>query len=127
MELRLRPLICSIVYISLVIITLQVLLSGPLKFCIGEVGTHFIESLENVNDLNTNIKWPDVSVCMSPKDKDKTKLNQFLQKGFTRSFSNESEYYELSEDTFFTKPHEMIYALGRALVRFVKFELVEFQ
>ena len=72
---------CFIVFVTLSFITVKVLIDGPLSDYIGKVGTYFVESYENIEDLGGPIKWPDISICPNPKDKDKAKFEQFLNKG----------------------------------------------
>jgi hypothetical protein len=58
------------------------------------------------------LEWPDLTICKNPRDKDQTKYAEFMQKGRTSNFTNESEYQTLLEEAFFTKPEEIVFALS---------------
>ena len=58
------------------------------------------------------MEWPDLTICKNPRDKDQVKYAEFIKKGMSKSFANESEYQNLLESVFFTKPEETVFALS---------------
>ena len=107
-----RALFRTFVYLTLFIITIYVLLNGPFTNYFRKQGTQFVKSVENINNLNFHIKWPDIVVCVNPKDKNKTNFDNFMFKGMSRNFTDETEYYNMLENTFFTNPNEIMYSFG---------------
>ena len=111
MQVTLKGIICILVYSVLSIITLVIIIRGPLKDLFGKVGTTFVDFYENIADLEY-IEWPEMDICVNPNVKNKEKFYDFQTKGFSKSFSNESEYQTFLEEIYYTKTDDIVFAIG---------------
>ena len=111
--MKLRPinLVCFSIFCTLLITSLALIYQGPLSSVISGKTT-VVQSYINVaKDLKNPVKWPTLMICKNPRDKSKAKFEQFVHKGLTQSFASEQEFNELREQTYFTNPKEIVYAL----------------
>ncbi len=95
---------------------------GPLSDVISGK-TSMVQSLVEIGDLKTPIKWPTLMICKNPRDKSKDLFDQFMQKGMNKSFANISEFTDLRDKVFFTKPGELVYAIGASAGKY--FETIQ--
>ena len=73
----------------------------------------FIQSTISLSEIKEPIKWPALTICNSPFDRNTEKFFEYLNKGlYGQSFSNESEYQRIYEEAFFTKPGDIVHAIG---------------
>ena len=104
-------IVCLMVYGTLTIITLTILFEGPITDVLKDENT-FVETRHKKSSLKTPLKWPALTICKSPRDKNKEKFLEFISKGRNKTFANESEYQTLLDEAFFTKPQEIIRTLS---------------
>ena len=57
------------------------------------------------------IEWPALVVCKMPRDKNKTKYQEFIGKGITESFKSKEEFDTLKNETFYADVKDIIYAV----------------
>ena len=107
MKITPSNIVWLMVFGALTIITLTILFEGPITDVLKGENT-FVETRHITKSLETPLKWPALTICKSPRDKNKKKFLEFISKGQNKAFSNESEYQTLLEEAFFTKPEEIL-------------------
>ena len=67
-------------------------------------------------EIGKTLKWPALTICKNPFDKDTEKYFEFLTKsnyfGGGQNFSSKSEFQNLLEDAFYTQSDDIVYAIG---------------
>ena len=107
MEVKLSPIVCFIVYTFLLLVSLVLISSGPLSDYICHENL-YVQSYQKVDKLNVPLKWPDLTICKSPMNKNEQKYHDFMK----RQYKNESEFEDSINEVFFTKPDEIVYAIS---------------
>ena len=112
--MKLQPIniVCLSVLSTLSTVTFTMIFQGPLSDMLKDENT-FIQSTISLSEIKEPIKWPALTICNSPFDRNTEKFFEYLNKGlYGQSFSNESEYQRIYEEAFFTKPGDIVHAIG---------------
>ena len=114
---KLRPIniVCITVLLSLSTVTFTMIFRGPIKDLLKDEND-FVHTTLSTKELTDPLKWPGMTICRNPFDRNTEKYFEYLNKGGLNSgnpsFSNESEYQILVEEAFFTNPEDIVYAVG---------------
>lgn len=101
-------------YIFLVIISATILIQGPFtEWSKGQ--TTISDNHLHVEDLPKQLPMPSLMICRSPMDKHKDKYHQFMTKGKSQSFVNQTEFEEMRDDTFYTGPDDIVHAMSASV------------
>ena len=112
--MKLQPInvVCLSVLSTLSTVTFTMIFQGPLSDMLKDENT-FVQSTISLSEIKEPIKWPALTICNSPFDRNTEKFFEYLNKGlYGQSFSNESEYQRIYEEAFFTKPGDIVHAIG---------------
>lgn len=66
------------------------------------------------SDLTKPIEWPSLVICKLPRDKNEDKYNKFMEKARTETFDSQDSFEEMKQETFYTKPEEIVYGVSIA-------------
>ena len=103
--------VCLSILIALSTVTFHMIFEGPLSDMLKDENT-FVQSTISLSEIKEPIKWPALTICNSPFDRNTEKFFEYYSKGLSDSFSNESEYQRIYEEAFFTKPQDIVHAIG---------------
>ena len=112
--MKLQPInvVCLSVLSTLSTVTFTMIFQGPLSDMLKDENT-FVQSTISLSEIKEPIKWPALTICNSPFDRNTEKFFEYLNKGlYGQSFSNKSEYQHVYEEAFFTKPGDIVHAIG---------------
>ena len=112
--MKLQPIniVCLSMLTALSTVTFYMIFEGPLSDMLKDENT-FVQSTISFSEIQEPLKWPALTICNNPFDRNTEKYFEYLNKGlYGQSFSNESEYKRLFEEAFFTKPKDIVYAIG---------------
>lgn len=111
--MKLQPInvVCLSVLSTLSTVTFTMIFQGPLSDMLKDENT-FVQSTISLTEIIEPLKWPALTICNSPFDRNTEKFFEYYTKGLYTSFSNESEYQRLYEEAFFTKPEDIVHAIG---------------
>ena len=107
MKITLGPLVCFLVYTFLFVVSFVLILSGPFSDYICKENL-YIQSYQKVDKINFPLKWPDLIICKSPLNKNEQKYHDFMN----MKYENKEEFENLTNEVFFTKPEEIVYAIS---------------
>ena len=105
-------IVCLSMLAALSTVTFHMIVEGPLSDMLKDENT-FVQSTISFSEIQEPLKWPALTICNNPHDRNTEKFFEYLNKGlYGQSFSNKSEYQRLFEEAFFTKPTDIVYAIG---------------
>ena len=107
MKITVGYLVCFLVYTFLFVVSLVLILSGPFSDYICKEHL-YVQSYQKVDKISFPLKWPDLIICKSPLNKNEQKYHDFMN----MKYGNEEEFENLTNEVFFTKPKEIIYAIS---------------
>ena len=112
--MKLQPIniVCLSMFTALSTVTFQMIFKGPLSDMLKDENM-FVQSTISFSEIQEPLKWPALTICSNPFDRNTEKFFEYLNKGlYGQSFSNKSEYQRLFEEAFFTEPKDIVYAIG---------------
>ena len=79
---KLRPIniVCITVLLSLSTVTFTMIFRGPIKDLLKDENT-FVHSTLSAKELSESLKWPGLTICRNPFDKNTEKYSEYLTKG----------------------------------------------
>ena len=106
-EDRVGPIVGIFIYILLMAVSVGLIFHGPLwDFIKNE--NRYVQTYHKINELNMQLKWPDLIICKTPMIKDKHKYTDFMK----RKHGNQSEFDKLKDEVFYTKEEDFVHALS---------------
>ena len=107
MEVKVTHFVGFLTYSILLVITFGLIINGPF-FDYIKNENRYIQTYQKINDIDMQLKWPDLILCKSSKIKNVKKHADFLE----GNYKNQSEFDNLLKDVFYTEAKEFVYAIG---------------
>ena len=99
------------ILLALLVFTFTIVYEGPIK-TIFKNENAFVHSTMSFKELVEPVEWPILTICKNPFDRNTEKFYELMKKSKKRSFSNESEFDKLIEESYFTKPADFVNGIG---------------
>ena len=99
------------ILLALLVFTFTIVYEGPIK-TIFKNENAFVHSTISFKELVKPVEWPILTICKNPFDRNTDKFYELMKKSKKRSFSNESEFDKLIEESYFTKPEDFVNGIG---------------
>ena len=96
---------------GLFIFAFTIIYQGPFKAVLKNENT-FVQTTISSIDLVDPLKWPILTICKNPCDKNSEKFMKLMTKSKNRSFANQTEFEKLIKESYFTKPNDFVFAIG---------------
>ena len=100
-----------VILLVLLFFTLSMVYQGPVR-AIFKNENSFVHSTISFKELVEPVEWPILTICKNPFDRNTEKFYELRKKSKKRSFSNESEFDKLIEESYFTKPEDFVNGIG---------------
>ena len=107
MKVKVTPFVCILTYSLLLAITFGLIFNGPFSDYIKNENI-YVQTYQNIKDINMPLKWPDLILCKSSKIKDVQKYTDFMG----GKYKNQSEFDNLRKEVFYTEAWEFVYAIS---------------